>query len=326
MRDIVTAEVNAEVRDATRRNHTATHILHHALRRVLGEHVKQAGSLVSDDRLRFDFSHYDAVTDAEIQRIEEIANRETLSNAPARAFETTKEEATALGAIAFFGDKYGDVVRVLEVGSSIELCGGTHVRAAGDIGAIKIIGEASIGSNLRRIEATTGENTVRLMQREAAAISEAARLIGTSTEDLVGGVQRRLDEIKTLNDELKTLRATLASGRANGIAANGANGRVVARVDDLSPADLRDLAIAVRQQPGIDIVVLGGVSDSGGASLVAAVRPATGRVASELIKAAAKAVGGGGGGKGDIVTAGGKNSDGIDEALRLAQAAVSTSP
>ncbi len=128
--------------------------------------MKQAGSLVAPDRLRFDFSHYDAVTDDEIAEIERIANNETLNNAPARVFETTKDEATALGAIAFFGDKYGDIVRVLEVGNSIELCGGTHVHAAGDIGLIKIVNESSIGSNLRRIEAVTGENSVRLLQRD----------------------------------------------------------------------------------------------------------------------------------------------------------------
>ncbi len=146
----VTAAIDVDRRAAIRRNHTGTHVLHYALRKVLGEHVKQAGSLVSADRLRFDFSHYDAVTDAEIAEIERIANSETLANAPARAFETTKDEATALGAIAFFGDKYGEIVRVLEVGNSIELCGGTHVRAAGDIGLIKIVSESSIGSNLRR--------------------------------------------------------------------------------------------------------------------------------------------------------------------------------
>ncbi|HAP74618.1 MAG TPA: alanine--tRNA ligase, partial [Acidimicrobiaceae bacterium] len=127
------ASIDVARRDSIRRNHTGTHILHYALRKVLGEHVKQAGSLVGPDRLRFDFSHYAAVTDDEIQRIEELANGEVLANATARVFETSKTEAEALGAIAFFGDKYGDLVRVLEVGNSIELCGGTHVRAAGDI-------------------------------------------------------------------------------------------------------------------------------------------------------------------------------------------------
>ncbi len=316
-----TAHIDVGRRNAIRRNHTGTHILHHALRKVLGEHVKQAGSLVGPDRLRFDFSHYEAVTPDEIRRIEALANSETLANAPARVFETTKEEAAALGAIAFFGDKYGDVVRVLEVGNSIELCGGTHVRAAGDIGTIKVIGEGSIGSNLRRIEATTGENTVKLLQRDSAAVAEAARLVGASPDEMVAGVQRRLDEIKGLHDELKVLRGRLAMGRAGELAATACDGRVISRIDGLSPGDLRDLAIAVRQQPGVEIVVLGGLSDTGGASLVAAVMPGSGLAAADLLRDAAKAVGGGGGGKGDIATAGGKNPEGLDEALRIAGAA-----
>jgi alanyl-tRNA synthetase len=316
----VRAEIDVERRDATRRNHTGTHVLHHALRVVLGDHVKQAGSLVGPDRLRFDFSHYAAVSDDEIARIEHIANAETLANAPVRAFETTKDEAVAMGAIAFFGDKYGDIVRVLEAGNSIELCGGTHVRATGDIGIIKIVGESSIGSNLRRIEAVTGANTLQLLQRDERVLSEAARLVGATADDLVEGVQRRLDEIKVLQDELKVLRSQVAAGRAVEIAAQADSGVVVVRVDGLSPGDLRELAVAVRQQPGVEVVVLGGVSDSGGVSLVGAVTPTAGVVAGALIKDAARAVGGGGGGKGDIATAGGNNADGLDEALRIARA------
>ena len=322
--DSATAAIDVTRRDAIRRNHTGTHLLHHALRKVLGEHVKQAGSLVGPERLRFDFSHYEGVTADEIRQIEDIANGETLANGPARAYETTKEEATALGAIAFFGDKYGDVVRVLEVGDSIELCGGTHVRAAGDIGTIKVINESSIGSNLRRIEATTGENTVKLLQRDSAAVAEAARLVGSPADELVIGVQRRLDEIRSLTDELKVLRSKMATGRAGELAAAAVEGRVITRIDGMSPIDLRDLAVAIRQQAGVEIVVLGGVSDTGGVSLVAAVTPATGIVAGDLIKDAARAVGGGGGGKGEIATAGGKNPEGLDEALRLAAVAAET--
>ena len=168
------------------------------LRQVLGEHVKQAGSMVGPDRLRFDFSHYDAVTDEQILEIERLANAETLANSPTRNFETTKDEAEALGAIAFFGDKYGDIVRVLEAGSSIELCGGTHVRATGDIGTVKVVSESSIGSNLRRIEAVTGQASVALLQRDEQLLADAARLVGAPTDDLLAGVQRKLDEIKTL--------------------------------------------------------------------------------------------------------------------------------
>ncbi len=319
--EAATAVIDVARRDSIRRNHTGTHILHHALRRVLGEHVKQAGSLVGPDRLRFDFSHYAAVTDDEIRRIEEIANAEVLANATARVFETTKDEAESLGAIAFFGDKYGDLVRVLEVGNSIELCGGTHVRASGDIGLIKVVCVASIGSNLRRIEATTGANTLALLQRDSAAVAQAARLAGATADDLVSGVQRRMDEIKSLQDELKALRAKLATGQAADLAGAAVDGIVVTQVDGLSPNDLRDLAIAVRQQPGMVAVVLGGLTDTGGVSLVAAVQPSSGKQAGDLIRDAAKAVGGGGGGKGDIATAGGKNPAGLPEALRIAEAA-----
>ena len=318
----VTAAIDMARRAAIRRNHTGTHVLHHALRAVLGEHVKQAGSMVGPDRLRFDFSHYAALTAEEINEIERIANYETLANVPVRAYETTKEEALAMGAIAFFGDKYGDIVRVLEAGNSVELCGGTHVRATGDIGTIKIVGESSIGSNLRRIEAVTGEGSVRLLQRDETLVSQAARLVGAAPEDLVDGVQRRLDEIAALNDEVRALRGRLASGRATELAAAAESGAVVAQVDGLTPDDLRSLAVAVRQQPHIDTVVLIGVSDAGGVSLVSAVAPGSGRSAGDLIKSAAKAVGGGGGGKGDVATAGGKNPDGIAEALRIAAAAV----
>ena len=246
------AAIDADRRRAIRRNHTGTHILHWALRQVLGNHVKQAGSLVAPDRLRFDFSHYAPVTADEIERIEDLANGEVLSNDRVRVYETTKAEAEAMGAIAFFGDKYGDVVRVLEAGrNSLELCGGTHVRALGDIGTIKIVSEGSIGSNLRRIEAVTGMASVELLQRDERELSELAGLLATTPAAVADGVRRKLDEIKGLQDEIRSLRATAAAGRAAELAAGGEGGLVVARVDDLAPGDLRDLAIAVREQPGV---------------------------------------------------------------------------
>jgi alanyl-tRNA synthetase len=312
------AQIDVDRRDAIRRNHTATHLLHHALREVLGEHVKQAGSMVGPDRLRFDFSHYESVTPGQIAEIETLANGDTLRNTPTRIFETTKDEAEALGAIAFFGDKYGDIVRVLEAGPSIELCGGTHVRATGDIGMIKVISESSIGSNLRRIEAVTGAASVALLQRDEQLIADTARLVGAPADDLLGGVQRRLDEVKALNDEIKGLRGQLALGRASELAAIAHEGVVVTQVDGLTPGDLRDLAIAVRQQPGMRLVVIIGETTTGGVALVGAVAPGGATPASALIGDAARAVGGGGGGKGDIATAGGKDVSGIPEALRLA--------
>ena len=315
----VSARIDSSARTATRRNHTGTHILHWALRTVLGEHVKQAGSLVSPDRLRFDFSHYDAVTPEEIARIEELANAQVLSNVAVDAFETSKEEALAAGAIAFFGDKYGDTVRVLKAGASTELCGGTHVSATGDIGTIKIVGESSIGSNLRRIEAVTGVNTLHFVQRNGDILEQVAAVVGTKTDDAVAGVQRKLDELKAAHDELKVMRARLASGRAVELAAEAVNGVVVARVDGITANDLRDLAVAVRQLSGIQAVVLGGVTDTGGVSIVGATATSLKANAGDLIKDAAKAVGGGGGGKGDIATAGGKNPEALDDALTIAR-------
>jgi alanyl-tRNA synthetase len=268
--------------------------------------------------LRFDFSHYDAVSADEIEQIERLVNDETLRNESVRAYETSKNEAEAMGAIAFFGDKYGDIVRVLEAGVSVELCGGTHVRATGDIGLVKVISESSIGSNLRRIEAITGTGSVELLQRDERTLAHAAQLVGTTPADLVDGVQRKLDEIKALQNEIKHMRGQLAAGRAADLAAGADDGIVVERIDGVDPADLRDLAIAVRQQGSVRRVVLMGETPSGGVSLVAAIGPDEGIAAAQLISAAAKAVGGGGGGKGDIATAGGKNPSGLDEAMRLA--------
>jgi len=316
------ATVDRARRDAIRRNHTATHLLHWALREVVGDHVKQAGSLVAPDRLRFDFSHYAALTPEQIARVEDLVNEEVLANEPVRHYETTKAQAEAQGAIAFFGDKYGDVVRVLEAGSrSVELCGGTHVRATGDIGAVKIVSEGSIGSNLRRVEAVTGANTLALLRRDEEQLNEAAQLVGTAPEQLVEGVQRKLEELRALRDELKAVRQQAATARASELAATAQGGVVVARVDGVAPGDLRELALAVRAQAGVEAVVLGGAPGSGGAALVAAVTPESGLVASDLIRDAAKAVKGGGGPSKDVATAGGKDPAALDAALDLARAA-----
>lgn len=318
----VHAAIDSAARAATRRNHTATHVLHWALREVLGEHVKQAGSLVAPERLRFDFSHYEAVTAAEIRRIEQLANAQVIANSRVTAEEMSKQAATEKGAIAFFGDKYGDVVRVLEAGSSLELCGGTHVAATGDIGPIKVISEGSVGSNLRRIEAVTGENAVRYLLDLADNVANAADVLGAKPDDIVSAAQRAIDNAKALNDEVKKLRTANVLSQAGELAQRAVEGALVTRVDGISPAELRDLAIAVRSKSGIEAVVLGGVSDSGGVALVAAVTPASGLKAGDLIKDAAKQVGGGGGGKGDIATAGGKNASALDDALVTATKAV----
>jgi alanyl-tRNA synthetase len=316
------ASINVVARDATRRNHTATHMLHWALRQVLGDHVKQAGSHVSPERLRFDFSHYAPVSASEIEEIERLTNGQLIANDPVRAYETSKDEATAAGAIAFFGDKYGDIVRVLEAGVSVELCGGTHVGALGDIGMVKVVAESSIGSNLRRIEAVTGTNTVEYVLSHHRTISAAASLLGAQPSELVAAIQRKIEENKSLGDELKALRSAQATSRASEMVASAEGGVVVSRVDGVSPNDLRELALAIRQNSTIKVVVLGGVTDTGGVALVATVSSAVSVAAGELIRDAAKAVGGGGGGKGDIATAGGKDPSAIDAALELARSAV----
>ena len=316
-----TAEVDVTKRNATRRNHTATHLLHWALRQVLGEHVKQAGSLVGPDRLRFDFSHYDAVTASQITAIEDLVNEVVLSAADTENPEVTKSEAEAMGAIAFFGDKYGDKVRILQAGPSLEFCGGTHVSNVGQIGAITVSSESSIGSNIRRIEATTGTRTIDRLRADEQILSAASQALRVKPEDLAERVGKLLDERKSLEKELDGLRRQLAGGRALTLAALAVNGVVVARVDDASRDELKDLAVAVRDVPGINAVVLGAAPVSGGVSLVSAVRPASGFHASDLIAEALKVIGGGGGKSADLAVAGGRNADGLDEALRLARAA-----
>jgi len=320
---VVQAAIDVGARSATRRNHTATHVLHWALREVLGVHVKQAGSLVAPERLRFDFSHYAPVTREEIERIETLANGQVLNNRAVRAYETSKEAAADAGAIAFFGDKYGDVVRVLEAGASIELCGGTHVSATGDIGTIKIVSESSIGSNLRRIEAVTGENTLRYLRDLQRSIEDVADVLGASTSEMPAAIRRKLEEVKELQDEIKHLRLAQARARAAEIVNAVVEGIVVHRVDGFGPAELREVALTVRQRADARVVVLGGVTDAGGVALVCALGTGVTGQAADVIRDAAKAVGGGGGGKGDVATAGGKNPDGLTEALELARIAAS---
>ncbi|MEO5840962.1 MAG: alanine--tRNA ligase [Acidimicrobiales bacterium] len=318
----VVAAIDAERRDAIRRHHTGTHILHWALRNVLGEHVKQQGSYVSPDRLRFDFSHYQGLTDDEIRAIEDLANHEVLNNARVRHYETTKDNAEQLGAIAFFGDKYGDIVRVLEAGEhSLELCGGTHVRALGDIGPMKIVSEGSIGSNIRRLEAIAGFGPIDRLREEEATLARAAELVGVPAGELVHGIEKRLAETKELAAELRQLRQQLAVVGAGELAAQAVDGIVVGRRDGLDRDAMRDLALAVRDQPGIRAVILGGAPEGGGAALVSATAKASGLNAAELIADAVKHIKGGGSKNPDLAVAGGKDAAGIDAALAAARAA-----
>ena len=321
---IAVAEIDDERRSAIRRNHTATHILHWALREVLGDHVKQAGSLVAPDRLRFDFNHFEAVTPAQQAEIEDLVNAELLTNGECLHYETTMEQAQEVGAIAFFGDKYGDNVRVLEAGDhSLELCGGTHVNALGDIGHLRIISENSVGSNIRRVEAVTGLVTVERLQDSEQLIAEMGELLNSSSDEILEALQRRLGEIKDLRGQVKALQQATAGARASEIADSAIGGVVIKRLDGLERDELRDLAAAIRDRPQIEAVVLAGAPDSGGVALVSAVIPDGKFEAASLIDEAAKAIQGGFGRKGNppLIVAGGKNIDGIEEALNSARRA-----
>ncbi len=321
--DEAVASIDVERRNAIRRHHTGTHILHWALRHVLGEHVKQQGSLVLPDRLRFDFSHFEALTPEQIVAIEDLANHEILTNAEARHYETTMDEARAKGAIAFFGDKYGDIVRVLEAGThSVELCGGTHVHRLGDIGPIKVVAEESVGSNLRRITAVAGTGPIdRLREREAelAAVADTA---GVPVTDVTDGVARLREQLKAAQDEIKALRRAVAAGRAVELAASAVDGVVVARIDGTDRNDLRDMATSLRDRPGIRAVVLGGAPEGGGAALVVATTEGSGIHAGELLADAKKLIQGGGSNDARLVVAGGKNADGVGPALDVIRAAL----
>jgi len=318
----VTATIDDVRRSAIRRNHTATHLLHWALREVLGDHVKQQGSLVSPDRLRFDFSHYEPLTHEQLVAVEDLVNTDVLDNQQARHFETSKDHAAELGAIAFFGDKYGDVVRVLEAGPhSVELCGGTHVSALGDIGAFKIISESSIGSNIRRVEAVTGFGPIERLRADEATLGAAAGLLGVSPDEVVDAVERRIAETKDLRSELRELKRKAAVATAAELAANAEDGVVVARLDGHDADGLRQVAMAVREHAGITAAILVGTPDGKSVSLVAAADTSAGRNAGELIADAARAVKGGGGRNADIAVAGGKDPAGIDDAIAAARQA-----
>jgi alanyl-tRNA synthetase len=325
--DEAVARIDGARRDAIRRNHTATHVLHWALREVLGTHVKQAGSFVGPDRLRFDFSHHEALTRDQLDRIEALANAEIIGDAPVRHYETTKEHAESLGAIAFFGDKYGDLVRVLEAGErSIELCGGTHVHALGFIGPVKIVSEGSIGANLRRIEAVTGEGALERIHDEEVALRGLADTLKVSVGELPTRVDGLLARVKELEDEVAKARTREAVAEAAMLAATATDGAVVTRRDGLTPGDLRTLAIATRDALGSGVVALVGVDASGAkAGLAVAVskdKVEAGWSAAELARDAAKALGGGTAKHADAVQGGGQNVDAIDDALGLLDAAV----
>jgi alanyl-tRNA synthetase len=287
-----------------------------ALRKVLGEHVTQQGSLVAPDRLRFDFSHFSALSDDEIDEVERFVNDAVLRDEEVRTFEASKPEAEARGAIAFFDEKYGDVVRVVEAGDvSIELCGGTHVSALGTIGAFRIISEGSVGANTRRIFATTGAGSLSVFHDDQVVLRRAAGSLRTTPEELPEALARLLEHQRQLEDELGRLRSERLSEEAKALVATAVAGRVVARRDGLDPGELRELAMRVRDAAEVDAVGLLGTPDGVKVALVVAFVKGDVRDAKAIAGEVAKLVGGGGGGSPELATAGGRDVAAIDDAL-----------
>jgi len=326
VRDIVNAEVDADVRDATRRNHTATHLLHAALRQVLGSHVKQKGSLVAPDRLRFDFVHMEPITREEIDRIERIVNEQITRNTPVTTDVRSTQEAIDAGAMALFGEKYGDQVRVVSVpGFSMELCGGTHVSATGDIGFFVIVGESGVAAGTRRIEALTGAGAVAWAQHQRATLASVLDALHAPDDQAVVAIERLQSETKRLSREATQLKTKVAMG--GGATADSDDTIEVAgiklarrKVDDLDKDALRGLADSLKAKIKSGVVVLASASD-GKVQIVVAVTPdLTNRVkAGQIVKEIAPIVGGGGGGRPDFAEAGGKQPEKIDEMLAASE-------
>ena len=311
----VTASIDSPRRAAIRRHHTATHILHWALREVLGDHVKQQGSWVGPDRLRFDFSHFEALSREQIRDIEDLANEQILSNAVVTHTEMAKQDALELGAIAFFGDKYGDRVRVLQAGPrSIEFCGGTHVSSLGEIGPVKITSETSIGSNIRRLEAVAGTGLIDRLRSVEDRIVEASAALGVPVEDLIDAVRKRIEEAKSSKALIAELRRQLAASAAGDLLDDAVDNKLVAEVASGTRDEVRDLAVSLRDK-GLDAVVLISSPGGKGVAVASATKVGGDLNAGELIGEAMKLLGGGGGKGADLATAGGRNVEAIGDAI-----------
>jgi alanyl-tRNA synthetase len=310
------AVIDAPRREDIRRNHTGTHLLHSALRQVLGNHVHQQGSLVAPDRLHFDFSHPSGLRPEELHDVLALTNTDVLSDAPVEVIETSMDRAKAMGALAFFGDKYGEEVRVVRAGPhSTELCGGTHVGTLGMIGPVTVVSEASIGANTRRIEAVTGTGALALLDDRRHTVDEAARLLRVGPDGVVDALQRLLDRQRQADKEIQRLKSERLDDEA-ALLADGSPRVVVRRRDGLIPDQLRELAQAVRRR-GPSVVVVAGSPDGTKAAVAVASDGAVD--AGHTVRELAALVGGGGGGSPELAVAGGRDVSGIDALLEEAR-------
>lgn len=319
--EIVTLTVDKSQRDATRCNHTATHILHFALRKILGDHVKQAGSLVAPDRLRFDFTHFSQTDPETLDKIEILVNQKIRQNIPVRMVEMDAEEAFKTDATALFEEKYGDRVRVISMNDfSKELCGGTHTDMTGNIGLFKITGESSVASGIRRIEALTGAAAVEYIQKDSKIINDSARLLKENPEAVPGRIKKILSAQKSLEKELEQLKANIAMRSADwteeDIKSINDIKVLAKKVTAGTPAELRDLADRFKEKIKTGIVVLGSSADSKALLIVVVTKDLTDRFhAGKIVKEVASVVGGGGGGRPDMAQAGGTQPENLDRAL-----------
>ena len=320
--ETITARVDAARRRATVLNHSATHLLHAALRTVLGGHVQQKGSLVEPERLRFDFTHYEPVTPEQLDSIENLVNEQIRLNAAAETRVMSVDDALASGAMALFGEKYGDRVRVLSIGDfSVELCGGTHVRQAGDIGLLKIVSEGGIAAGVRRIEAVTGAGALRWVGENQQRLQRIAELLRSSRDDVDEKVSQMLEKNRKLEKELQQLKGKLASSQGSDLAAQAVdiNGIKVlaARLDGADVQTLRDTLDQLKNKLGSAAVVLGSVSGDKVSIVAGVTRDQTDRIkAGDLVNAVARQVGGKGGGRPDMAQAGGNRPENLDTALK----------
>ncbi|MBN3735502.1 alanine--tRNA ligase [Burkholderia sp. Tr-20390] len=318
--DVLRAEIDAHRRARTQRNHSATHLMHKALREVLGAHVQQKGSLVDAEKTRFDFAHNAPMTDDEIRRVEQIVNNEILANAPGIVRVMPYDEAVKGGAMALFGEKYGDEVRVLDLGFSRELCGGTHVHRTGDIGFFKIVVEGGVAAGIRRVEAITGDNAVRYVQELDARVNEAAAALKAQPSELTQRIAQVQDQVKSLEKELGALKSKLASSQGDELAQQAVEiGGVFVLAATLDGADaktLRETVDKLKDKLKSAAIVLAAV-EGGKVSLIAGVTPdASKKVkAGELVNFVAQQVGGKGGGRPDMAQAGGTEPANLPGAL-----------